>query len=100
METLLEQAQPRRHARQLCSARKLSLLIALAIAALALPLAAQAAQPADAVLVHARIYTVNARQPWAEALAIRGGNIVAVGTEPQIQKYRGPSTRVIDAGGR
>jgi len=100
METILEQPQPRRHAGQLCSARKLSLLIALAILAPALPLAGQVAQPADAVLVHARIYTVNARQPWAEALAIRGGNLVAVGTEAEIRKYRGPSTRVIDAGGR
>ena len=61
---------------------------------------AQAAAPADTLLLHARVYTVNARQPWAEALAIRGGNIVAVGTVEQVERYRGPSTRVLDAGGR
>ena len=60
---------------------------------------APASAPADILLLHARIYTVNARQPWAEALAIRGGNIVAVGSPAQIENYRGPSTRVIDAGG-
>ncbi|HEU5337301.1 MAG TPA: amidohydrolase, partial [Terriglobales bacterium] len=60
---------------------------------------APASPPADILLLHARIYTVNARQPWAEALAIRGGNIVAVGSAADIEKYRGPSTRVIDAGG-
>lgn len=62
--------------------------------------AARTLPPADAVLVHARIYTVNARQPWAEALAIRGDNIVAVGSAADIEKYRGPSTKVINAGGR
>jgi hypothetical protein len=61
---------------------------------------AQHASSADTVLLNGRIYTVNPRQPWAEALAVRGGNIVAVGTAAQIQKYRGPSTKVIDAGGR
>jgi hypothetical protein len=55
---------------------------------------------ADVVLVHARIYTVNAHQPWAEALAIREGTILAVGTEREIAHYRGPSTKVIDAKGR
>jgi len=55
---------------------------------------------ADVVLVHARIYTVNTQQPWAEALAIRDGKIVALGTEREIAHYRGPWTKVIDAKGR
>jgi predicted amidohydrolase YtcJ len=72
------------------------------LCSLALPSAVAVAQelPADTLLVNARIYTVNTRQPWAEALAVRGGNIVAVGKAAQIEKFRGPSTRVIDAGGR
>jgi len=49
-------------------------------------------QPADIVLTHARIYTVNPKQAWAEALAVRGGKIVAVGTESEISAYRGAST--------
>ncbi|HLK32369.1 MAG TPA: amidohydrolase [Terriglobales bacterium] len=91
----LEQSSP---LRCLSSSVKLLLLFltTLAISSIA---AAQAHPPADAVLLHARIYTVNAHQPWAEALAIRDSRIVAVGTEQQIEKYRGPSTRVIDAGG-
>ena len=55
---------------------------------------------ADVVLVHARIYTVNTQQPWAEALAIREGRILAVGTDREIARYRGVSTKVIDAKGR
>src|ERR1022692_3947119 len=50
---------------------------------------AQQPAPVDSVVVNARIYTVNPQQPWAEALAIRGETILAVG-----------STRVIDAQGR
>jgi predicted amidohydrolase YtcJ len=52
---------------------------------------------ADTVLLHAKIYTVNEQQPWAEALAIRGSMILAVGREADIAKYRGPNTKVIDA---
>ena len=46
--------------------------------------------------MNARIYTVNPKQPWAEALAIGGDKILAVGTAKEIAAYRGPSTRVID----
>ena len=55
---------------------------------------------ADTVVVNARVYTVNAQQPWAEAVAISGGKIVAVGSGKDIAAYRGPSTKAIDAGGR
>jgi predicted amidohydrolase YtcJ len=55
---------------------------------------------ADVILIHAKIYTVNARQPWAQALAIRDGKILAVGTDGDITQYRGPSTKVIDGNGR
>jgi predicted amidohydrolase YtcJ len=56
--------------------------------------------PADTVVIHAQIYTVNEKQPRAEALAIRGEKIVAVGSEKEIAAYRGRSTKVIDAGQR
>jgi predicted amidohydrolase YtcJ len=50
--------------------------------------------------VNARIYTVNAQQPWAEALAIRGDKILAVGSAKDIAAYRGASTKVVDAQGK
>jgi predicted amidohydrolase YtcJ len=52
---------------------------------------------ADTVLVHARIYTVNPQQPWADALAIGAGRIIALGIASDINRYRGASTQVIDA---
>ena len=61
---------------------------------------ARVASSANIVILHARVYTENPFQPWAEAVAVSGEEIVAVGTEREITKYRGTHTRTIDAGGR
>ena len=53
--------------------------------------------PADTLLTNARIYTVNSKEPWAQALAIRSGKIIAIGSDKAIAPYQGPSTKVIDA---
>src|SRR5258707_5323036 len=69
---------------------------------LSLQVAAQdnaTAGPADTIVWHAKVYTVNAKQPWAEAVAIRGATIVAVGSDKEMEAYRGSSTRMIDAEG-
>ena len=58
-----------------------------------------AQQTADTVVLHAKVYTVNAAQPWAQAIAMRGGLIEAVGSDADVAKLQGPSTKVIDAAG-
>lgn len=55
---------------------------------------------ADLVVLHGRIYTLDSKQPWAQALAIRADKIVAVGDDAAIGKFRGPDTKVIDAAGQ
>ncbi len=60
----------------------------------------QAVQPADLVLRNGKIVTVDPARPHAEALAIRGDIITAVGTNKEVQAYIGPNTRVIDLGGK
>jgi len=62
--------------------------------------AQSAPQTADVLILRARIYTVDAKHPWAEAVAVRGEKILAVGNEQEIERYRGTSTKVIDAKGR
>ena len=52
------------------------------------------------MVTNARILTMDAAHPRAEALAVRGEKIVAIGTVEQIKPYVGAQTRVIDAGGR
>ena len=58
------------------------------------------AQPADTILINGKVYTVDAKQLWAQAVAIRDEKIVAVGDGAEIEKLRGPHTKVIDAGGK
>jgi predicted amidohydrolase YtcJ len=58
------------------------------------------ADPADLIVTNADVYTVNSQQPRAKAVAVRGGVISAVGTAAEVDALRGPSTQVIDAGGR
>ena len=54
---------------------------------------------ADTILVNARVITLNPRQPFAEAIAVRGGRIIAVGDASSMAEYRGASTRILDARG-
>jgi predicted amidohydrolase YtcJ len=60
-------------------------------------LRAQAPGHADVIITNARVYTVEKAQPWAEALAIRGERIIAVGSTKQIERLRNPKTKIIDA---
>ena len=55
---------------------------------------------ANTILLNGRVYTLNPHQPWAEAVAISGDKILAVGSIKDISSYRDSSTRVIDLGGR
>nr|WP_299240168.1 amidohydrolase [uncultured Halomonas sp.] len=55
---------------------------------------------ADLALINARIYTVDPGRPWAEAMAIGGGRIRAIGSQGEIQHLIGSDTRVIDVQGR
>lgn len=54
----------------------------------------------DLLLVDGKVFTADTTRPWAEAVAIRGERIVAVGTTAQIRRLAGQATRVIDVGGR
>jgi predicted amidohydrolase YtcJ len=57
-------------------------------------------EPADIIIIHGRVYTENPKLPWAQAVAIRGSKIVAVGEDAIIEKRRGMGTKVINAGGK
>lgn len=57
-------------------------------------------EPADVVIENAGITTLDPARPTASTVAIRAGLIIAVGEAADTQAFRGPNTRVIDAGGR
>lgn len=61
---------------------------------------AHAQSRADLVLLHGDLFTVDSQHPRAQAIAVRGDRIAAVGTDAEIQKWVGPKTRVVDLQGR
>jgi predicted amidohydrolase YtcJ len=57
-------------------------------------------EPADLVLRGGQIVTMDDRQPQAEAIGVRTGRIVAVGTAAEIQPLIGPKTQIVELAGR
>ena len=75
--------------------------VGLALAAMLVATAANAQQNrADLVLLHGDIFTVDSQHPRAQAIAVRGNRIAAVGSDADIQPWVGPKTRVVDLEGR
>lgn len=58
------------------------------------------AEVADRLFLDGNVYTVNEKQPRAEAIAVTGERIVFVGSNAEAQKWRGEKTRVVDLGGK
>ncbi len=68
-----------------------------------LPVAAGCAPgvaPADLVLRNGKVVTMDPDHPQAEAVAVAGDTVVAVGSDAEIQRYVGSSTEVVDLQGR
>jgi predicted amidohydrolase YtcJ len=61
--------------------------------------AADSRPAAELIIRNARIWTVNPKQPEADALAVLNGRFVAVGTEAEVMRWQGPHTRILDAKG-
>ncbi|MCU0458094.1 MAG: amidohydrolase [Bacteroidales bacterium] len=55
-------------------------------------------QTSDMIITNARIWTGNESQPYAEAMAISGDSVLAIGSKREVMKYR--SGTIIDLGGR
>ncbi len=71
----------------------------VAVVLAAVPVLAPAvtwAQPADLIVLAKRAWTGDSDQPSAEAVAVRDGRILAVGSRTAALAHRGPATRVID----
>src|SRR5580698_7182089 len=69
--------------------------VAVAFLFLGLPLFA-----GDTIFIHGHIYTGNPKATWAQALAVTGTRIDAVGSDREILSRRSPTTQVIDLHGK
>jgi predicted amidohydrolase YtcJ len=103
--TLRRSAVPRRRLRLALKLRYLftSVLLFIAVPGVTRPVFAQQSArvaPAEILIVHAKVYTLEPQKPWAQAIAIRHGKIQAVGRDEEVERYRGIGTKRIDAGGK
>ena len=77
---------------------KFALCVLIIMAALSVK--AQSKPSATLIVTNAAVYTVDKQHPKAEAVAVIGDRVVAVGSRADIDLWRGPQTRVINAGGK
>src|SRR5277367_2878401 len=55
---------------------------------------------ADLIVTHANVWTGDEARPRAQAVAVFGDRIIAVGSDAEVENLRRPATRTIDAGGK
>ena len=84
--------------------RPLTMLCLIAVTTFGSPFAiaqpaGQAPPAADLIIHNGRIYTVDARRPVVEGVAVRGDRIARVGRSAEVLALRGPATRVVDLKG-
>src|SRR5918996_2273381 len=81
--------------------RFLSLLPILTVVACTMTSTSSTIAPTTTLaIVNARVWTGDARRPWADAVAVTGSRISAVGSSAEIRKLASSATRVVDAQGR
>jgi predicted amidohydrolase YtcJ len=77
-----------------------ALLVVLSLLLLNLTPPPVQSETADVVFKNGNIYTVNDRQPRAEAIAVKGDRIIFVGSNLSAQRFVGTATRVVDLQGK
>ncbi|HSF16909.1 MAG TPA: amidohydrolase [Vicinamibacteria bacterium] len=81
-----------------CSPRSLPASTVLALLGVVACVSGPGPEPADLVILHGKVYP-GGGAPIAEGVAVRGSEILAVGTDSEIEKHRTESTTVLDARG-
>lgn len=74
------------------------LIFVLAILALTV-FACESGEKADVIFTNGNIYTVNAEQPWVEAVAVKDERILVAGSIADADQLKGPDTKVINLEG-
>lgn len=74
--------------------------LAVIVALVGIVACEQTSDGADIILTNGKIYTVNSAQPWAEAVAIKDGKYLHVGTSAEVEAYLSENTEIIDLAGK
>src|SRR5262245_54583269 len=74
-------------------------VLVLLLSLVGLPTAHSSADAADTVFINGNVYTANERQPQAQAIAVKAGKTIFVGSNQDAKAYQGKSTRLVDLHG-
>jgi predicted amidohydrolase YtcJ len=80
--------------------RCLAIAVVSMLAVLLIPRVLQAAERADLIYYGGDILTMNDAAPMAEAVAVKGGRILAVGARDEVLELQGSGTKLVDLGGK
>src|ERR1700745_2623132 len=58
------------------------------------------AETAKMIFINGNIYTVNDKQPFAQAIVVKGDRIIFVGANADAEQFRGDKTRIVDLSGK
>src|SRR5262249_7263659 len=97
---LAEQVLPKQIFRYWSQFMKCKYAVCVFVMMAALNANAESKPSATLIVTNAVVYTVDKQHPKAEAVGVIGDRIVAVGSRGDIDLWRGPQTKVIDAGGK
>ncbi len=75
-------------------------LFAMLVVGIFFSASALAQVPADTIYHGGDVVTIDDRNPFAEAVAIKDGRIVAVGSKVDVLKLKGANTKLVDLGGK
>jgi hypothetical protein len=85
---------------RLCACPLLQLVLIQTLLVIAPAAQGQPKPAADLIITNAKIWTVDRAHPTAQAVAVLGERIVAVGSTSDVDAWHGPRTRVVNAGGK
>jgi predicted amidohydrolase YtcJ len=80
------------------SVHRLALLVLISFFPVLLP--AQSPAPETTIFFNAKVFTAEPQNPYAEAVAVRGDKILAVGNLPEVVKVAGANAKRVDLGGK
>jgi len=80
--------------------KKMQLFVYCCVLMFSTGIESQTPAAATLIITNARVWTVDKQHPTAEAVAVIGDRIVAVGSSAEVDHWRGPQTKILDAAGK
>ncbi len=79
--------------------KRSAILLTITLTYMVTAVGVRAQERAEMAIVNGKIWTVDESNPWAEAVAVTGGRIVAIGDYSEVRRHIGRRTRVLDVEG-